>query len=83
MMNKFAVSAAATILTSVSGSVWAWEVKVYYPSAISPALPSPEEAVQLRAQQPFLLRPFRHAYREANLHGWIGMPSVEQSSVDR
>lgn len=82
-MNKMIIGIAATVLIVGSAPVSAWEAKAYYPSAITPEMPSADEAVRVAAQPPLLLRPLRHAHREARHRGWIGVPSIERNSVER
>ena len=77
------IGTAMITLVALSAPASAWEAKAYYPSAIVPEMPSAEEAVRLTAQPPALLRPLRHAHREARHRGWIGVPSFDRTSLKR
>lgn len=80
-MKKMVISAAAIVLIAGPASVLAWEAKAYYPSAITPTMPSADEAVRVTAQPPLLLRSVRHAHREAKQRGWFGVPSLDSRTT--
>ena len=80
-MNTMIIGAAAVVLIAGSASVSAWEAKAYYPSAITPTMPSADEAVQVSAQPPLLFRSVRHAHREAKQRGWVGVPALDSRTT--
>ena len=79
-MNKMVIGATAIVLIAGPASALAWEAKAYYPSAITPTMPSADEAVRVTAQPPLLLRSVRHAYREAKRRGWVGVPPLDSGT---
>ena len=82
-MGKIIIGTVAIILIAGSSQVLAWQAKAYYASAITPEMPSVDEAVRLAAQPPLLLSPLQRAHRESKHRGWTGVSSVEQNTVNQ
>ena len=82
-MGKIIIGTVAIILIAGSSQVLAWQAKTYYASAITPEMPSVDEAVRLAAQPPSLLGPLQRAHRESKLRGWTGVPYFEQNTMDQ
>ena len=54
-------------------TAFAWEVKSYYPTGLTPTLPDSEEAQRQATQAPTLLNTIRQAHRESLQFGWKGV----------
>jgi hypothetical protein len=55
----------------------AWEVASYTPTAVSPRLPTPQQAVRIREAGGTPLWWLRRPHRQAAARGWIGLPALD------
>lgn len=83
MSRRGLIGAVAACLMAASTGASAWEIARFTPSAVSPRLPAPEQAVALRETQRAPLWWLRHPHRVAQARGWLGVPSVEAAEAQR
>lgn len=80
MRRRFTGVVAACLLAAGTGAA-AWEIARFTPSAVSPRLPAPEQAVALRDTQRAPLWWLRRPHREAQARGWLGVPSADAAEA--
>jgi hypothetical protein len=77
MRRRRLIGAVAACLTAAGTGAAAWEIARFTPSAVSPRLATPEQAVALRETQAAPLWWLRHPHRVAQARGWPGVPSAD------
>jgi hypothetical protein len=80
MRRSFTGVVAACLLAAATGAA-AWEIARFTPSAVSPRLPAPEQAVALRETQRAPLWWLRRPHRVAQARGWLGVPSADAAEA--
>jgi hypothetical protein len=79
-MKKLLSGLLGVCLLGGAGGAASWEVASFTPSAISPRLPSAEQAVALTEGSRAPLWWLRRPHRVALTLGWIGMPARDQQA---